>query len=177
LKENFEKMTKNINLFQIVRMGQMEQRSVVRFLGLKGLSNKVIHYEFVTVLQENVVSYSSVTRFCTAGSLSVNSEEASSSRKDQDDDLDEANETILLALSDESFSSGRQIARRICAPKALYIVGLWILCISQSDIRHLHWVSDKLSESQKATQVESSCRSNFVTSCCPPASSMDGDRY
>jgi hypothetical protein len=50
--------------------------------------------------------------------LGLNSEEASSSPKD--DGLDEVNEAILLALSDDPFSfvpSVRQIARKICIPK------------------------------------------------------------
>jgi hypothetical protein len=47
----------------------MEQRSVALFLRLKGLSKKAIHHELVAVLQENAVSYSSVTRFYSAGKL------------------------------------------------------------------------------------------------------------
>jgi hypothetical protein len=46
--------------------------------------------------------------------LGLNSEEASSLLKD--DDFGEVNEVILLALSDEPFSSVRQIARKICVP-------------------------------------------------------------
>jgi hypothetical protein len=58
----------------------MEQRSVVPFLRLKGLSKKVIHHELVAVLQENAISYShlSVTRFFREAVLGLNSEEASS---------------------------------------------------------------------------------------------------
>jgi hypothetical protein len=44
--------------------------------------------------------------FCRVAILGLNSEEASSSLKD--DGLDEVNEAILLALSDELFSSARQ---------------------------------------------------------------------
>jgi hypothetical protein len=58
LKENVEKTTNNISIFQIVEMEQMEQRSVVLFLRSKGLSKKAIHHEFVAVLQENAVSCS-----------------------------------------------------------------------------------------------------------------------
>jgi hypothetical protein len=36
----------------------MEQRSIVLFLRLKGLSKMAIHYKLVAVLQENAVSYS-----------------------------------------------------------------------------------------------------------------------
>jgi threonyl-tRNA synthetase len=66
LKEKIEKTAKNINVFQIVEMDQMEQRSVVRFLRLKGLLTKVIIDELVAMLQENAISYSSVTRFYSA---------------------------------------------------------------------------------------------------------------
>jgi hypothetical protein len=45
----------------------MEQGSVVLFLRLKGFSKKAIHHELVAVLQEIIVSYSSVTRFYSAG--------------------------------------------------------------------------------------------------------------
>jgi hypothetical protein len=47
----------------------MEQRSVVLSLRLKILSKQVIHHELIAVLQENAVSYSSVTRFYSAGKL------------------------------------------------------------------------------------------------------------
>jgi hypothetical protein len=48
----------------------MEKRRNVLFLRLKSLSKKAIHYELVAVLQENAVSYSSVTRSHSAGRLS-----------------------------------------------------------------------------------------------------------
>jgi hypothetical protein len=92
-------------------MDQMEQRNTVPCLRLKVFSNKAIHHEFVAVLQENAVSYSSVTRFYGEAILGLNSEEVSSLPKD--DGLDEVAEPILLAMSDEPISSVpfvRQIA-------------------------------------------------------------------
>jgi hypothetical protein len=84
----------------------MEERTVVDFLRLKRLPKTAIHYELVAVLQENAVSYSNVTRFCSDAILGLNSEEVSSSPKD--DGLDEVNEAILVVLSDEPFFlSGR----------------------------------------------------------------------
>jgi hypothetical protein len=59
---------------------QIGQRDVVHFLRLKGISKKSIHYELIAVLQENIVSRSSMTRFCREailGLLGLNSEEAS----------------------------------------------------------------------------------------------------
>jgi hypothetical protein len=67
----------------------MEQRSVVFFLRFKGLSKTAIHDELVAVLQEDAVSYLSVTRFCREATLGLNSQEASSSPKDDGLDEDE----------------------------------------------------------------------------------------
>jgi transposase len=69
LKEKVETTTKSINVFQIIEMDKMEQRSVVLFLRLKDLSRKPIYHELVGVFQENTVSYSSMTRFYSAGRL------------------------------------------------------------------------------------------------------------
>jgi hypothetical protein len=54
--------------------------------------------------------------------------------------------------------SGRQGAG-YAFQQALYLGSLSILCISRSDIGHLHWVPHKLSDSQNASQVEPNCRS------------------
>jgi hypothetical protein len=67
-----------MNPFQIVGMDQMEQRSIVLFLRLEGLSEKDIDRELVVVLLENAVSYSRVTRFCKEAILGLNSEDISS---------------------------------------------------------------------------------------------------
>jgi hypothetical protein len=69
--------------------------------------------------------------------LCLNSKEASSSPKDHD--LDEVNKTILLALSDEPFSSVPSVRQIADSPRDMrskklykqYLVGLLILCISQ----------------------------------------------
>jgi hypothetical protein len=83
---------------------------------LKSLSKKVIHHELVAMLQENAFSYSNMMRFCRDAILALSSEQISSSPKD--DRLDEMNEAILLALSDEPFSSIQQIIRRIFVPES-----------------------------------------------------------
>jgi hypothetical protein len=62
---------------------------------------KAIHDELVAVLHENGISYSSVTRFCREAIFGLNLEEASS--PPIDDGLDEMNEAIMLAWSDEPF--------------------------------------------------------------------------
>jgi hypothetical protein len=84
-------------------MDQMEQRSIVLLLQLKDLSKKAIHYELVAMVQANAVSYSNATRFYREAIFGLNSEETLSSPKG--DSLDEVKEAILLALSNEPFTS------------------------------------------------------------------------
>jgi hypothetical protein len=94
-----------------------------------------------------------VTRFSTEAIFGLNSEEASSSPKD--DGLDDVNEAILLTLSDEPFSSVRQMAdspQDMHSKTALY---RWLVDSLHFIVRHLHWIHHKLSDSEKASQVKS----------------------
>jgi hypothetical protein len=62
-----------------------------------------------------------VTRFSRDAILGLDSEEASSSPKDANDGLNEVNEAILLAFSDERFSSVYYVSRiagRIYLPRS-----------------------------------------------------------
>jgi hypothetical protein len=88
------------------------------------------------------------------GFLALNSEEASlSSPKDpKDDGLDEVNESILQAFSDERFSSVWQIARRICVPKST--VYRKLVDFLYLTVRSLHWIHHQLSDSQKAIRIK-----------------------
>jgi hypothetical protein len=70
-----------------------------------------IQEELVAMLHENAISYLNVRRFCREDILDLNLEEASS--LPNDDDLNGVNEAILLALSDEPFSSVRQMRSKM----------------------------------------------------------------
>jgi hypothetical protein len=98
--------------------GSNRAENCCSFSASQGPLEKDIHHDLVAVLQDNPVSYSGVARFCNEAIAGLDSEEVSSSSKD--DGLDQVNEAILLALSDEPFSSipsAHQRARRICVPK------------------------------------------------------------
>jgi hypothetical protein len=130
---------------------------------------KDIHHDLVAMLQENPVSYSRVARLCNEAIVGLDSEEVSSSPKDDGlDQVNEVNEAILLVLSDEPFSSIRQIARKICVPKSC-IRAISSACRfsaihrQTSDIFIVFLTSSPIVN----RQVDSSCRSNFATSCCP----------
>jgi hypothetical protein len=69
----------------------------------------------------------------------------------KDDDLDEVNEAILLALSDEPFSSGRQIARMICVPTAAETVYCRLVDSLHFKVRHQ---TSSLGSSQTFRQSE-----------------------
>jgi hypothetical protein len=93
-------------------MVRMEQRNIVLFLQLKDISTTAIHHELVAILQEHALSHLNATRFYSTGRLfwvwiRKRPHQPSSPR---DDGVDEMNEVILLALSDDTFSSVRQMA-------------------------------------------------------------------
>jgi hypothetical protein len=108
----------------------------------------------------------SVARFCNEAIVGLNSEEVSSSPKD--DGLDQVNEAIPLALSDEPFSSIRQIARKISVPKSCISAISSVCRFSAFHSQTSHIFIVFLTSSPTVNrQVDSSCRSNLATSCCP----------
>jgi hypothetical protein len=82
----------------------MKQSTVVLSPALKDFSKMAIHRVLVVMLQENALSYRNAMRFFREAVLGLNSEEVSRSSP-KDDDLDEVNKTIQLALFGEPFSS------------------------------------------------------------------------
>jgi hypothetical protein len=187
LKEKMGKMTKNRMAFQMSQTwggwsdgnGLNGAEECWFFSATQGPLERAIHHELVAMLQENAVSYSSVMRFYSAGRrfwawIRKKPDQPSSPK---DEDLDEVNEAILLALSDEpssSVPSVRQIARRICVPKSIASIVSRRLVDSRhfrvrnqkSDI-FIRFLTCSLTVRR---QLESNCRSNLATPAVYPAS-------
>jgi hypothetical protein len=109
---------------------------VLSFSATQVLSKTDIHDKLVAALQENAVSYSSVTRFYREAILGLNSGEISSSPKD--DGLDEVNQEILLALYDESFSSVPSVEQIADSPPEMRSKKSWILSPCRFSPFHNH---------------------------------------
>jgi hypothetical protein len=111
-----------------------------------------------------------VAKFCGEAIFSLNSEEGSASSKD--DGFDEMNEAILLALPEEPFSSVQQIADSPQDKRSkkhyISLACRFFALRSQTSDNFIGLLINSLTvNSQMASRVELSCRSNFATSSCP----------
>jgi hypothetical protein len=91
-----------------------DQQSTVMYLSLKGLKAVEIHNDLVATLKGEAKSYSIVTYYLRKPSFSSpNTPQPSESPAPI---LNESDEAILLALSEEPFALVRQLARRTHLP-------------------------------------------------------------
>jgi hypothetical protein len=81
----------------------MDQQSTVMYLSLKGLNAVEIHNDLVVTLKGEAKSYRIVTHYLCKPSLS--SLKTPSLSESPAPILNEANEALLLALSEEPFAS------------------------------------------------------------------------
>jgi hypothetical protein len=95
-------------LRSIISMGQ---QSIVMYLSLKGLNAIEIHNGLVATLKNEAKSYGTVTYYL--GKPSFSSPRTTQLSESPAPILNELNEAILLALSEEPFASVRQLARRL----------------------------------------------------------------
>jgi hypothetical protein len=98
----------------------MDQRSIVVFLHLKGLSAKAkdVHTKLVQVLESDIIAYSTVTKYMRNDIILQNEPEAEDRAEDQGFSI--TGNAILKASEMMSFTSIRQIVRRPSSLLQLY---------------------------------------------------------
>jgi hypothetical protein len=128
----------------------MDQRSIAFYFAGKDLSAIAIHHDLVATLGPEAVSYSCVTGYLLdAIFVSSNSPANIPEAESQFDDCDQA---ILLALAEQSFALVRELARLTHLPGTTLQRRL-----TQSlgfCARHLRWLPQLLSYSQKLDRVK-----------------------
>jgi hypothetical protein len=132
----------------------MTQRPIVAYLSLKGMLAREIHDDIVASRGPNAVSYSSVTRYLHEAQFLPSKPE--SHPADIQRDLDDSDQTILVALEDSPFASVRQLSRLTHLSSTTVYRHL-----TQSlgfGARHLRWVPHALSDAQKGERVNLSRR-------------------
>jgi hypothetical protein len=128
----------------------MDQRVIVAYLALKRLSARAIHYDLITTLGLDTVTYSTVARYlhnayCSSSSLGTASIEVQRG-------LDDSDQAIMSALEENPFASVRQLSRLIYIPSMT--VYRRLPQSLESTPRHLRWVLYALSHVQKVPRVE-----------------------
>jgi hypothetical protein len=88
---------------------KMDQRTIVAYLALKGLSARAIHEDLMATLWRDAMAYSTVARYlhdthCSPSSQRTASVEASRA-------LDDSDEAILSSLDENPFASVHQLSR------------------------------------------------------------------
>jgi hypothetical protein len=128
----------------------MDQQSIVMYLGLKGLNAVEIHNGLVATLKGEAKSDSTVTDYLRKPSIS--SPKTHQPSESPASILNESDEAILLALSEERFRSVRQLARRTHLHRSrVYDCQTHKLGFT---IRYLRWVPHLLSEADKHTRAK-----------------------
>jgi hypothetical protein len=131
-------------------VSRIDQRSIVLYLHLKGLSAHAIHDDLVATLGPKAVVYSRVTRYRREAKLST--AEVSLDPESSSPHLDDSDRAILAALDKKPFSSMRELARATHIPRASVYrritKSLWF-------VRYpFPWVSHLLSDAQTVKHVE-----------------------
>jgi hypothetical protein len=129
---------------------KMNQRTIVAYLALNGLSVHTIHEDLMATLERDAMVYSTVARYlhdahCSPSSQRIASVEVST-------DLDDSDEAILSSLDENSFASVRQFSHFTNIPPTTVYHRLtdslgFTAC-------HLRWISHALSHAQKKQRVE-----------------------
>jgi hypothetical protein len=123
----------------------MDQRSIMMYLGLKGLNAIEIHNDLVATLKGEAKSYSTTTYYLREPSFS--SPKTHQPLENPAPILNESDEAILLALSEEPFASVRQLARRT----HLHLSTVYDRPTHKRafTVRYLRWAPHLLSEADK----------------------------
>jgi hypothetical protein len=128
----------------------MDQRTIVAYLELKGLSPRSIHQDLVATLGGGAMADSTVARYIHDAHCSPSSQMAAPIAVPSG--LDDSDEAILSALDENPFASVRQLSRLTHIPATTVHHRL-----TESlgfPARHLRWVPHALSEEQRAQRVE-----------------------
>jgi hypothetical protein len=127
----------------------MDQKTIVLYLRMKGMSLDAIHEDLVRTLGADVVSYSMVTKYARSAKFSPKKDGASSEPPIvESSSVDDA---ILADLDEYPFSSIRELSRRICLPRST--VHRHVSHSLRFTIRHLRWVPHFLTAEQKRIRV------------------------
>jgi hypothetical protein len=132
----------------------MDQQSIMMYLSLKDLNAVEIHNDLVATLKSKAKLYSTITYYLRKPSFS--SPKTPQPSESPAPILNESDEAILLALSEESFASVRQLAGRIHIHFSM-VYGHFTHKLAFT-VRYLCWVPHLLSEAEKYTRAQLSLK-------------------
>jgi hypothetical protein len=116
----------------------MDQKPIVLYLAMKWMALDAMRDDLVRTRGKDAVAYSTVTKYARSAQFSGRQEAAPPGTPDVE--RSPADEAILAALAEFpfSFSSVRELSRRICLPRST--VHRHPMQSLRSTVRHLRWV-------------------------------------
>jgi hypothetical protein len=130
----------------------MDQKTIVLYLRMKGISLDAIHEDLVRTLCTDAVTDSMVTKYARSAKFSPKKGRPSSEPPVVESSL--VDDAILAALADCPFSSIRELSRWTCLPRST--VHRHVTHSLRFAIRHLRWVPHFLTRKQKRIRVDMS---------------------
>ena len=127
----------------------MDQKSIVLYLRMKGMSLEDIHSDLVTTLGTDAVAYTTVTKYARSASFVPKKDGPPNEPTNVEPDL--VGHAILAALAEHPFSSVRELSRRTCLPRST--VHRHLTHSLGFRVRHLRWVPHFLTAEQKQMRV------------------------
>jgi hypothetical protein len=132
----------------------MDQKPIVLYLRMKGMTLDAIHDDLVRTLGKDAVAYSTVTKYARSAQFSGRKEATPPEAPDvEHSPVDEA---ILTAPAEFPFpfSSVRELSRRICLPRSTVHRQRHLTQSLRFTVRHLRWVHHVLMAEQKQIRVQ-----------------------
>jgi hypothetical protein len=127
----------------------MDQKPIVLYLHMRGMSLDALHEDLMRVLRENAVVYSTVTKYVRSEKIPPkNDGPPSEPMSVEPGPVDQA---ILAALADYPFSSVRELSRLTCLPRST--VHRYLTDSLHFRIQHLRWIPHLLNPEQQRIRV------------------------
>jgi hypothetical protein len=127
----------------------MDQKAIVLYLHMRGMSLDAIHGDLMRVLGQNVVAYSTVTKYVRSEKFPPKNNGPPS--EPMTVKLGPADQAILTALADEPFSSVQKLSRVTCLPRST--VHRHLTDSLHFRIQDLQWIPHLLNPEQKRIRV------------------------
>jgi hypothetical protein len=130
----------------------MDQKAIVLYLHMRGMSLGAIDEDLMRVRGENAVAYSTVTKYVRSEKFPLkNDRPPSEPISVEPGPVDQA---LFTAFADYPFSSVRELSRLTCFPRSM--VHRYLTDSLHFKIQHLRWIPRLLNPEQKPIRVDMS---------------------
>jgi hypothetical protein len=129
----------------------MDQKPIVLYLRMKGMTVDAIHDDLVRVLGKDAVAYSTVTKYARSAQFSGRKEATTPEAPDVE--RNPVDEAILTAFAESLFSRVRELSRTICLQRSTMHPHRHLMQSLRFMVGRLRWVPHFLTAERKQIPV------------------------